>query len=329
MKKMKKMKYLFVIALTFAFFMIKVPVKADQSGPCNSEQCSIKIERVSESDAASIDPNLLTLNDGEKLYAVSVASKVGSSSYGTSFHFLISNDGSFEISDAINNYVPVGTHGFLAKNYISNDTLSIEQADESWVSSGKDADEEFTIGYLIVNDGYADAEFSIKFKDPYRSESATDVTLNGIKYNKTSEDDTINVDILFGDFKFDYVIASYNDDGSDNGHFEPVSSKSDLVKVDNTRSSANLYCNIEYYGDSKAGVFFHEYSYYPKEGDIGIENADKIRGYSSFAFTVAAKAEKTVRAVLLGGSEKDAIDILKNDGKIGAISLTISDDMGD
>ena len=315
---MKKMKYLFIMALAFTLFMVSVPVKADQAGPCSSKVCNIAIEKVDNLDSITIDLDRLSLSDGDLVYAISVSSKSGSTTYGTNFKFLISNFEGRDMSDIAKGYVPVAPAGQLSVTYTSND-LSIDQADTAWAYSGIDATQFFTIGYLVVGGENASLEFGIKFRDEFVSGSLSDLTLNGIEYNKTNDDGTINVDVLFGDFKFNYVVVNYYQDKPADGYWQPITNKGDMITIDNSNSTDVLFCNFVYNGNSKVSAFFNEY--FPNQGDVAVEPSP---GHTSKLFEVAASEKKTIRVQLYGGNENVAKEILDSNGTIGTIDLLIT-----
>ena len=318
---MKKIKFLFVIAFAFALFMVSSSVKADQVGPCNFKTCSINIAKVDNLESITVDPERLTLSEGDSLYAISVASKKGSTTYGNTFNFRIFDYENRDMSDVEKNYIPVSTNGQLGFTF-SDNALVINQADEAWASSGQDATNYFTIGYLIVKGEYSSVELNAKFSDEFLNGSYSDLTLSGIEYNKTNEDGSINVDVLFGDFKFNYIVTQYYTDKPAEGYWKPVTNNSDKVKIDNSNSADTLFCKFSYSGNSQISVKFYELV--PEMGDVADE--DITPGFTSKLFEISSNEKKSIQVTLYGGNETVAKEILQNSGKIGTLSLVISND---
>lgn len=317
---MKKFRFLFVIAFAFALFMVSNSVKADQIGPCNFKACYINFEKVNNLESITIDPERLTLSDGDSLYAIKVASKIGSTTYGNSFNFKIFDYENRDMSVVKKDYIPVSTNGQLEVTFDSN-AMIINQADEAWVNSQQDATNYFTIGYLVIKSDYPNVALGVKFTDEFFSGSISDLTLSGIEYNKTNDAGSINVDVLFGDFKFNYIVTQYYNDKPAEGYWEPVTGNSDMITIDNSNSTDDLFCNFEYRGNSQISVKFTEYA--PGMGD-SIEGITP--GYTSELVKLSANEKKSIQVDIFGGNETVAKEILQNSGKIGTISLTISND---
>lgn len=305
---MKNLKYLFVIAL--AFFMVYDPVNAEVAGSiCTNETCSISIERVSEDDALVIDPEILTLQEGEVLYAVSVTTE--DSFTPEKLLFRIQN--SF--------YVVGGDEGI---SYVSTDLsktpdIRVSVLDGVGTTISQDYVREGVIGYLIVEEGYADGEFSAEFVE-YSSHNASEVVLNGIKYENGEDNYAINTDVLFGDFTFNYVIG--NDPyGNSYGYWEAVNANSDKIVVDASDSMSDVYCDFSFVPISKVDMWFSEYGG-PLAGDEGYFDEN----LNNRTFRVEAGKKETIRAHLTGGNEDIAKEILQGDRKIGFISLFITND---
>lgn len=330
---MKNVKTLLVITLAFALFMVCGTVKADQVGGaylCNSEKCSIKIEKVNLGDALEIDPELLTLDEGEVAFAVSAASNESGLIYGSGdilFTVGASYVEGLPISDMILGYVPNSRAGIVPDmKYTSYNALSINQHSDFII------DNDFrVIGYLVVKEEYADEGFSAWFEKNYYNYGGTDVTLNGIMYDDDiSGSSAVNTDILFGDFRFNYVLTvDRNNDANwpttNGGYWNPVNGNSNKVIVDNTNSISTLYYDFYFSGNQNVKMGFYEQSVDAGVGDVGSKYLmpENYNNRSELFYIVPGKSQE-IRTSLFGGSESVARDILKGDGIIGRLTLRIA-----
>lgn len=324
---MKNLKYLFVVTLMFALFMVAAPVYAEQGGglPCNGDRCSIKIEKVNEVDPSVVNPE--TLNEGDVLYAVSIKSNNTGTAYtATDLIFSIHSADDAGISNMVLGYIPSGAAGKLKTKYTSYNVMAVSQSDYTLIIG----DNYSIIGYLVVKGEYSDANFDVSFERDYSNFGSTEVTLNGIKYD-SSDTNAITADILFGDFRFNYILFAGNDVNGypthdEDGYWSPVNENSNKVIIDGSNSMSDLYCDFSFYGNSSVKMSFNE----APTGMMGI--GDEASSYyvpestdqGNESFKVDAGKTKRIATTLYGGDESVARNILKGDGLIGYLSLYIS-----
>ena len=329
---MKNVKFLLVIALSFALFMVYGPVKADQAGgpvTCNSDKCDIKIEKVNPEDALAIDPEILTIEDGNVLFAISAISNSEEISYDNFIFEIVSDyESAPSISNAINGYAPNSIDGrIIDMKYTTDNSMAINQVTDTYVGNNYSV-----IGYLVVKEEYADTDFSVSFVSDYFNYGVSDVTLNGIKYD-SSDIDAISTDIFFGDFRFNFVVDTttdsegYTSHNGDYGYWEPVNGNSNKIIIDNTNSISDLYCTAQFFNLSNSDV---KMSFY-EVSDEGMGDQSSMyylpnSNKSVEKFFIDAGKTKKIGTTLYGGNEDVAKEILKGDGKIGTLSLYVSNE---
>ncbi len=301
-------KVLLALVLTFGLFMVCDLTYADQMGPCSNDVCTLSVEGVKDGEDLLINPEFVSLDPWDRLYAISISSD-------SSFTW----DGKgvlrfYSLNGGMHEYIPVGS--------VASVNGSNSKDGYFYVSTAQDPVEigpsKKIIGYLRADEGAGNISAEFVSHDSYSYyDNDLDFIVNAIKDKKSNE--YVDLNLFFGNFQYNYVVEN-----SGENSWEKANDNSGKIIIDNTNSIADLNCKFTWNAQSS---------------EIGLEASDSLTSNAGFAgdrpiefdskntteeFPISIGQKETFDFLPVGGNYGTVQEILNNGGKLGSLSLIIS-----
>lgn len=305
-------KVLLALVLTFGLFMVCDLTYADQMGPCSNDVCTLSVEGVKDGEDLLINPEFVSLDVWDRLYAVSISSDSSFTWDGKGvLRFYSLNGGMYE-------YIPVGS--------VASVNGSNSKDGYFYVSTAQDPVEigpsKKIIGYLRADEGTGNISAEFVSHDSYSTyDNDLNFIVNAIKNKSSSE--YVDLNLFFGNFQYNYVVENSGENPSENS-WEKTNDNSGKIIIDSTNSIADLNCKFTWNAQSS---------------EIGLEASGELTNNAEFAgarriefdskntteeFPINIGQKETFEFLPVGGNYGTVQEILNNGGKLGSLSLTIS-----